>query len=123
MHGRLCFRRKTRGKRSTRMKECFFVRSLMRYIGWLYKCTGSFLRKSEREKSQPSAITTPSQICPIRSVLLYEPFGGDVSLPGPPLLLRDFVFAESSTDKLYNDKWWPKHRGSMPSRDLKLSCN
>lgn len=42
----------------------FFVRSLMRYIGWLYKCTGSFLRKSEREKSRPSAITTPSQISP-----------------------------------------------------------
>lgn len=36
------------------------INSLMLYIGRLHKCTGFFLRKTEREKSQPSDITTPS---------------------------------------------------------------
>lgn len=104
--------------------EVFLLdRPLMHYTGWLYKCTGSCFRKREMEKSQPSDITTPSQFCPIKSVLLQEPFGGDISLPALPLVLRDFFFVQSSADKLYNEKWWPKHRGSLPSRDLKLSCN
>ena len=112
------------GKISTKMRAFFLLdRPLMHYIGWLYKCTGSCFRKREMEKSQPSDITTPSQFCPIKSVLLQEPFGGDISLPALPLVLRGFFFVQSGADKLYNEKWWPEHRGSLPSRDLKLSCN
>lgn len=107
--------------------QCFlWDRSLTRYSGWQAVQVYWLLPQrggTGREKSQPSVITAPSWIGPIPSVLFFEPVWGDMSLPGPLLVLRDFLFVENSTDKLYNDKWWPKHHGSVPSLDLKLSCN
>lgn len=117
---------KPEARKQYKNDNVFFCRmELSRAIvaGELSKWTGSFLRKAGMETSQLSAITTPPWICPIPSVLfLWAPFD-EICLPGPQLALKDFLFVENSNDKLYNDKWWPGDCGSVPSVDLKLSCN
>lgn len=91
------------------------------------KRTGSFLRKKKKvggkspgyqiqphhlESVNNNPISPPLWACRKRRVLARSSAG-----------FWDFLFVENSTDKLYNDKWWPQHRGSTPSRDLRLSCN
>lgn len=58
----LVFQEKNQRQKEYKNDNVFCGIDLSRAIvaGRLSKCTGSFLRKSGREKSQPSDITTPS---------------------------------------------------------------
>lgn len=91
-HGRLCFGRKTRGKGSTRM-TVFLVGQISHALSWLEGRPSVLAPSSEKKKKWEGKVpairynhTILSLSTTIPSVLVYEPVGGDASLPGPPLV-------------------------------------
>lgn len=88
---------------------------------WLLLVSFSEKVRSESSSHRILCNHTVSYLSKLISPLYI--FGRGRPLPVFSLGLRDFLSVGSSTNKLYNDKWWPQHCESMPLRDLRLSCN